>query len=380
MIKKKFLFLEVLLYCQKDSFLLKWHKYKRKKGRAVMKMKKRVVTVLTLTAVLLCSNCVWAAKETKEAKEEKLDHGTIMVYHAGQGDCLLGEQEGLLDVSSYDNWDKKLEDMKKEKTPNETILMKSIPKGAITALTVNASLCGVALEEIPGNQFTIEYVGIEDRSQFQTETKIENNELIFDIKGTAGQLYYVNVTPEYRVNTIRIGVPADTIQKINIKEGTSFTVISNIDCAIHSDTPNGILKVEAKELTWPVTADCGSGSIWLKANTISGKVNCSAENGVIEFYTPNAAGNITISAQSGNIITEILEITGHVSTKIGSGNLTIGLLKRPENLKIVLKGDKVKKGEMPTNWRDGYSMGNGKPVLEMERDTGKLVVTVKDLN
>ena len=298
------------------------------------------------------------------------------------GEIAFGCQEGYYKHPGSDPW----ATLRSDSTPNTVTDIKAIPNQNITALQVNADLCGVAVESSESGNFEFSYIGVKETGDIAVETVIKDGVLTVTCTGAMPTEGYVSTDPGFRVNTVLVGVPTEVLQEIRLDCGVGSLLVNGVDVPIRGigsrglirvtgdtisasvelQSDSGALAVQGTTVSAPVTLNARNGSVALAATTVTGKVDLSAKNGSVDVKA-DQMDNARLESRNGSITAEIGAVGENVFAGVENGMLEFHLTKEPQNLAFHLSGgwDGRWGPDLPKGWHDGYTVGTGKPVLEL---------------
>ena len=294
-----------------------------------------------------------------------------------------------------------MERLKDEAAANAVTHAGTLDAADVTALQVNASLCGVAVEPSQSGDFELSTVGLSNGLTIAVETERNGGTLTLTCTGTVPEAVYVNTGAAFRVNTVRLGVPAGVLKEIGVDCGSGSILVDGLDVPVTGVETSGLIRVTGEKRIAPVELHCANGCVAVQAEEIGGDVTMSAENGSVWLSGGAVTGAVNLTAQNGSVYAradrlenaDLRAINGMVEAQVGvvgerahaevkNGMLTFQLTREPEDLTFRLSGgwrqnsasghweddDWVEEGEaggLPAGWYDGYTVGTGRPVLEL---------------
>ena len=342
--------------------------------------------------------------------------GNMALAVSSTGEAVLGsgdvENRRIFGGDSPGDWKQELEQWRANCTPNTVTPIRDIPAEGINALRVNAQLCGVAVEPSESGSFELSYVGVEKPEDIKVETQVENGLLTLTCERQDGAFIYVNPGAEFRVNTVRLGVPAGVLERFQVDCGTASVLIADPDAPVTGYTPNGMIRVTGDKLAHPVTMEsrngsvavqggeigadvmmeskngsvtvrggevradvtlhAANGSVVLKANDASGLCDLSAENGSVKVEA-GTLGRARLRAENGSVKAEVGTVGEDVYAGVSSGSLRFTLTRQPADLTFRLDGQSSwSRFTLPKGWEDGRIVGSGKPLLTLACENGTL--------
>lgn len=271
-------------------------------------------------------------------------------------------------------------------TPNTVTAIKTIPNQNIATLRVNADLCGVAVEPSESGSFEFSYIGVKEAGDIAVETAIKDGVLTVTCTGAMPTEGYVNTDPDFRVNTVLVGVPTGVLQEIRLDCGVGSLLVNGVDVPVRGIGNSGLIRVTGNTISASVELQCDrgalvvqgtmvsapvilnarNGSVALTVATVTGKADLSTKNGSMDIKV-DQLDNARLESRNGSITAEIDAVGENVFAGVENGMLKFHLTKEPQNLVFHLSGgwDGRWGAELPKGWHDGYTVGTGKPVLEL---------------
>lgn len=304
---------------------------------------------------------------------------------------------------------------------NTVASISTIPAAGITALQVNANLCGLVLEPSKSNSFELSFQGVEDTKTIQVIAETKNGVLTVTAEGTEKDGLYISASPDYRVNCVRLLVPEGILQTLAVDCGTgiiatdSLTLPSviggtlrglvsltaaTISSPVTMGSSSGCVSVTADTVSAPITLNTKNGSGEIKAETLTADVALTAKNGSVEADVGTSTCKLTLTAANGSVEAKVDSvkdavfqakngsveamlgtITGDTSCSVTNGSMEVGLTQKPTNLTFHLEGGwdtnrwnswkeewyekEEKPTGLPSGWYDGLVLGSGKPTLTL---------------
>ena len=322
--------------------------------------------------------------------------GNMALAVSSTGEAVLGsgdvENRRIFGGDGPGDLKQELEQWRANCTPNTVTPIRDIPAQGINALRVNARLCGVAVEPSESGNFELSYVGVEKPEDIKVETQVENGLLTLTCERQDGAFIYVNPGAEFRVNTVRLGVPAGVLERFQVDCGTASVLIADPDAPVTGYTPNGMIRVTGDKLAHPVTMEskngsvtvrggevradvtlhAANGSVVLKANDASGLCDLSAENGSVKVEA-GTLGRARLRAENGSVKAEVGTVGEDVYAGVSNGSLRFTLTRQPADLTFKLDGQSSwSRFTLPKGWEDGHTVGSGKPLLTLACENGTL--------
>lgn len=322
--------------------------------------------------------------------------GNMALAVSSTGEAVLGSDDvgnrRIFHGDGPSDWKKELEQWRADCTPNTVTPIRDIPAEGINALRVNAQLCGVAVEPSESGSFELSYVGVEKPEDIKVETQVENGLLTLTCERQDGAFIYVNPGAEFRVNTVRLGVPAGVLERFQVDCGTASVLIAGPDAPVAGYTPNGMIRVTGDKLAHPVTMEsrngsvavqggevgadvtmhAANGSVVLKAGDVSGSCGLSAENGSVQVEA-GTLRSAQLSAKNGSVSAEVGTVGEDVYAGVSNGSLKFTLTRQPADLTFKLDGKSSwSQFTLPKGWEDGHTVGSGKPLLTLACKNGTL--------
>lgn len=322
--------------------------------------------------------------------------GNMALAVSSTGEAVLGsgdvENRRIFGGDGPGDWKQELEQWRANCTPNTVTPIRDIPAQGINALRVNARLCGVAVEPSKSGNFELSYVGVEKPEDIKVETQVEDGLLTLTCERQDGAFIYVNPGAEFRVNTVRLGVPAGVLERFQVDCGTASVLIADPDAPVTGYTPNGMIRVTGDKLAHPVTMEskngsvtvrggevradvtlhAANGSVVLKANDASGLCDLSAENGSVKVEA-GTLGRARLRAENGSVKAEVGTVGEDVYAGVSNGSLRFTLTRQPADLTFRLDGQSSwSRFTLPKGWEDGHTVGSGKPLLTLACENGTL--------
>ncbi|BDF71692.1 hypothetical protein CE91St41_10810 [Oscillospiraceae bacterium] len=322
--------------------------------------------------------------------------GNMALAVSSTGEAVLGsgdvENRRIFGGDGPGDWKQELEQWRANCTPNTVTPIRDIPAQGIDALRINAQLCGVAVEPSKSGNFELSYVGVEKPEDIKVETQVEDGLLTLTCERQDGAFIYVNPGAEFRVNTVRLGVPAGVLERFQVDCGTASVLIADPDAPVTGYTPNGMIRVTGDKLAHPVTMEskngsvtvrggevradvtlhAANGSVVLKANDASGLCDLSAENGSVKVEA-GTLGRARLRAENGSVKAEVGTVGEDVYAGVSNGSLKFTLTRQPADLTFRLDGQSSwSRFTLPKGWEDGHTMGSGKPLLTLACENGTL--------
>lgn len=342
--------------------------------------------------------------------------GNMALAVSSTGEAVLGsgdvENRRIFGGDGPGDLKQELEQWRADCTPNTVTPIRDIPAQGINALRVNARLCGVAVEPSESGNFELSYVGVEKPEDIKVETQVENGLLTLTCERQDGAFIYVNPGAEFRVNTVRLSVPAGVLERFQVDCGTASVLIADPDAPVTGYTPNGMIRVTGDKLAHPVTMEsrngsvavqggeigadvmmeskngsvtvrggevradvtlhAANGSVVLKANDASGLCDLSAENGSVKVEA-GTLGRARLRAENGSVKAEVGTVGEDVYAGVSNGSLRFTLTRQPADLTFRLDGQSSwSRFTLPKGWEDGHTVGSGKPLLTLACENGTL--------
>lgn len=360
-----------------------------------MKVWKKLIAVVLCTAMMAANQpAVLAYDNGNSSPYQSTQMGMRTGEFKENGDeIILVESKILEEINYKGDYDKLRERVNQGLTPNSITKGKTIPSANIKTLDIKTASIGVVLEPVEGADFTIDYISVGDINAIQLDAKAANGTLSIDIIGSPTGSRILNTAEKERTNVIRIGIPACALEKINVtEEKISCILVSRLTIPVQAKMINGIIRIQdetvknavdmeassgdllviGKEIAGSVKLSVTSGDAVIKADSITGAMELNATSGDLSIDADQIKTG-TFKATSGDIRAYIGTILERVDAEITSGDMKFHLLKQPTNLKFEFDGtnwtDEV---SLPNGWTDGYTVGNGKPVLRLGVSSGDL--------
>lgn len=336
---------------------------------------------LTVTA----RDCSMAFQVDMAAESRYSDKPALStMIHAPSGELAFRSDGGYYKSSGGgdDPWSA----LRSASTPNTVTAIQTIPNQKISILQVNADLCGVAVEPCKSESFELSYIGVKDTGDIIVEAEVKDGVLTVTCTGATPTEGYVSTSPDFRVNTVLVGVPAGALDEIRLDCGVGSLLVNGLDVPVDGVGNSGLIRVTGNEITSAVELRSGSGALSVQGTTVSAPVTMNAKNGSVELAADIVTGQAELSAQNGSVdvqadrldfarlesrngmITADVGIVGkNVFAGVENGMLEFHLTQKPQNLTFRLSGgwDGRWGPGLPKGWRDGYTVGTGKPVLEL---------------
>lgn len=313
--------------------------------------------------------------------------------------------------------------------PNGLTAIKNVPASGITALQVNANFCAVVLEPSKSGAFELAYQGVADVKNIAVSTEVKDGTLTVTAEGAKANELYLNASPDWRVNCVRLLVPEGVLQTLAIDCGVGIIAASRlslptvtggtakglvslnaetISAPIALSSDSGSLSVVANTISAPVALDTKNGSSGIKANSITGNVTLTAKNGSVEADVGTSTGKLALIAKNGSVDANVQSvknadfqasngsidvtlgtITGDTLCAVTNGTMEVALTKKPANLTFHLEGGwkenrwnnwdedwceewydrEERPSGLPAGWHDGLVLGNGVPTLTLSAST-----------
>lgn len=157
------------------------------------------------------------------------------------------------------------------------------------------------------------------------------------------------------MNTVLVGVPTGVLHEIRLDCGVGSLLVNGVDVLVRGTTVSA-----------PVTLNARNGSVAPTAATVTGKADLSAKNGSVDVKA-DQLDDARLESRNGSITAEIGAVGENVFAGVENGMLEFHLTKEPQNLAFHLSGgwDGRWRPDLPKGWHDGYTVGTGKPVLEL---------------
>lgn len=322
--------------------------------------------------------------------------GNMALAVSSTGEAVLGsddvENRRIFGGDGPSGWKQELEQWRANCTPNTVTPIRDIPAQGINALRVNAQLCGVAVEPSKSGSFELSYVGVEKPEDIKVETQVEDGLLTLTCERQDGAFIYVNPGAEFRVNTVRLGVPAGVLERLQVDCGTASVLIAGPDAPVAGYTPSGMIRVTGDKLAHPVTMESKNGSVAVQGGEVGADVTLHAANGSVVLKANDAAGLCDLSAENGSVNVEAGTLrrarlraeNGSVNAEVGTvgedvyagvsnGSLKFTLTRQPGDLTFKLDGDSSwGRFTLPKGWEDGHTVGGGKALLTLACESGTL--------
>lgn len=322
--------------------------------------------------------------------------GNMALAVSSTGEAVLGsddvENRRIFGGDGPSGWKQELEQWRASCTPNTVTPIRDIPAQGINALRVNAQLCGVAVEPSKSGSFELSYVGVEKPEDIKVETQVEDGLLTLTCERQDGAFIYVNPGAEFRVNTVRLGVPAGVLERLQVDCGTASVLIAGPDAPVAGYTPSGMIRVTGDKLAHPVTMESKNGSVAVQGGEVGADVTLHAANGSVVLKANDAAGLCDLSAENGSVNVEAGTLrrarlraeNGSVNAEVGTvgedvyagvsnGSLKFTLTRQPGDLTFKLDGDSSwGRFTLPKGWEDGHTVGGGKALLTLACESGTL--------
>lgn len=335
-----------------------------------------------------------------QSRYEGMETGSALI-RTKSGDAAFMNPRADSGFWFSDHLGEPMEKLRREAVPNTVSDAQTLAAAGVTALQINAHLCGVAVEPAGGKDFELSTVGRSNGMTITVESRADGGVLTLTCTGTIPEAAYVNPNPDFRVNTVRLGVPEGILRKINTDCGTASILVSGLDVPVRGVETNGVTCVEGKTRTSPVELHSGNGGVTVRVEDMRGAVALSAENGGVFLSGGTITGRAELSAYNGSVRVEAERLddarleayNGTVEAEVGAvgrnvyagvknGDLDFTLTQAPENLTLRLSGgwkpnagngrwedgewvDGSEPDGLPSGWYDGYTVGNGEPVLEL---------------
>lgn len=334
-------------------------------------------------ASALAADCAMPVQVS--AAEESLDQDNpamSTMVSASTGELAFKSDGGYYKHSGSDPWAA----LRSASTPNTVTDIKTIPNQNIVTLQVNADLCGVAVEPSESGSFEFSYIGVKEAGDIAVETAIKDGLLTVTCTGVIPTEGYVNTDPDFRVNTVLVGVPSGVLQEIRLDCGVGSLLVNGVDvpvrgigvrgpirvtgdtisASVELQSDSGTLAVQGTTVSAPVTLNARNGSVALTAATVTGKADLSAKNGSVDVKA-DQMDNARLESRNGSITAELGAVGENVFAGVENGMLEFHLTKEPQDLAFHLSGgwDGRWGPDLPKGWHDGYTVGTGKPVLEL---------------
>lgn len=309
--------------------------------------------------------------------------GEVAISDPGEGFFPSGDKRG-------DAW----KALRAASTPNTETAIKTVPAKGVTVLQVNAQFCGVAVEPSESGAFELTYVGVENTKDITVETAVKDGVLTVTCTGTLSERY-MNTSSDFRVNTVRVGVPEGILTEISLDCGVGNILVNGLNVPVRgvetsgltrvagdrvaSDvnliTINGAAAVQGGTVSADVTLSTTNGSALLKADTVTGKTDLSAINGSVQVEVDRLE-NAVLQAVNGSVNAEVGTVGNNVFAGVENGSLHFNLTRQPQDLTFRMTNGWGGRLDLPDGWKDGYTVGNGKPVLKLSTGNGTLDFTV----
>lgn len=325
-------------------------------------------------------------------------------------EMVLGDSLGS---GSYGYGNRDMEQWRASAKANTVADISTIPSIGITELQINANLCGLVLEPSKSNSFELSLQGVEDIKIIQVTTKTKNGVLTVTAEGIEKDGLYINASPDYRVNCVRLLVPEGVLQTLSVDCGTG--IIATDGLALPSVTGGalrGMVALTANNIASPVTMSSRSGCLRVTADTVSAPITLDTNNGSVEVFVGTATGKLSLTATNGSVESTVGEvkdasftakngsvdvslglITGNTSCTVTNGAIEVELTKKPADLSFRLDGDwkenqwddwkdawydkEPRPTGLPDGWYDGMVLGSGRPTLTLSASSnGDLSLTL----
>lgn len=381
---------------------------------------------------LRLSDCAVSFEETNTDFTSRYEERSTNMSMSMNGnlEMVLGNTLGS---GSYGYGNRNMEQWRVSAKANTIADISTIPVTGITALQVNANLCGLVLEPSESSSFELAFQGVEDSKSIQVIAETRDGLLTVTAEGTERDGLYINASPDYRVNCIRLLVPEGILRALAVDCGTGIIATDGltlppvtggtlrglvsltagtISSPVTMGSSSGCVSVTADTVSAPITLNTKNGSGEIKAETVTADVALTAKNGSVEADVGTSTGKLSLTAANGSVEAKVDSvkdavfqakngsvevalgtITGDTSCTVTNGNLEVELTRKPTDLTFHLNGGwkanqwnswkeewyekEEKPTGLPSGWYDGLVLGSGKPTLTLSASSnGDLSLTL----
>lgn len=210
--------------------------------------------------------------------------------------------------------------------PNTVSHIKLIDGTNISNVSITSKNIGIVIEKSLTNKFELDYVGVEDTSNFTFKDTIDTNTTLKIEVSANSSVNYIDTNPNNKVNVINIKIPDKIYDNFHI----------NID----------------------------TGALYLP--NIIGRVDIASNKSSIKVVTNQLESNLNLKIQKSSLKFNVTEISSDINIEgIDKGN-SVNMIfnQQPKNLKL----DVTKcQGSinLPDGWNKSHEVGTSKPIINL---------------
>lgn len=352
-------------------------------------MKNLLAVILAATICVSISSYTTYAEQTPATSKRVFEF--ITYNEKGDGDELLL----LTNFKNNLTMDEVRNNLIKTVVPNQVESIKTISANGIEKLSVSAEACGIVVEAVDGAEYTLDYIGVLNKSSITVSISTANGILSVLAHGSDADRI-ISTAKDSRMNVVRIGVPISKLNEIVVANGAHGCIlISGVDVPVSGQADKGTVRVQSETINKAISLEAGSGSLIVRGTTISSNITMTVTNGStrVEGETINGYLRLTASngevkliadsikngeftATNGDVDLKIGTIKQKVSAKISNGDLDIQLLNKPTDLAYRQTSGVNSDIFLPVGWKDGYRIGDGGASLEVSVGNGSYSLSI----